>query len=179
MKSSLPALSLIAVLSIFTASLPAQDYVGSAACGICHEDNFNSWSQSGHHLAMDSLTGAIPQFPFQYNPGTDNVPSPPFANGNQLDWNDISYLIGGYYWSANFCDDDGYLITGQTGEETEWNIWNQEWTAFHPGEQLSTDCMECHATGYDSSGHQGGLAGITGVWSEDGVGCEACHGPDS
>jgi hypothetical protein len=37
----------------------------------------------------------------------------------------------------------------------------------------------CHATGYTADGNQGGLAYIVGSWNENGVGCEACHGPGS
>lgn len=43
-------------------------------------------------------------------------------------------------------------------------IFQRDWTAM--GSQVS--CLECHTTGYDR---------ITGQYAEEGVTCEACHGP--
>ena len=176
-----PRLLLLAVL-VFAFSVvigAAQYYDGSEACGVCHEDNYDIWLESAHHHSMKPVDGIAPEFPFNYRPDQLNIPEPPTIGGNQLTWDDISYVIGGWYWSANFCDTDGYLLTGAAADQTQWNIWTEEWASFHPGLQVETDCAECHATGYDPEGHQGGLAGITGTWVEDGIGCEACHGPGS
>ncbi|MBC8278595.1 MAG: hypothetical protein H8E46_10220 [FCB group bacterium] len=169
-----------AMVFLFSAVLVfAQEYEGSEACGECHEDNYNIWFESAHHHSMKPVEGTAPEFPFDYRPGESNIPEPPSVGGSQLSWDDISYVIGGWYWSANFCDSDGYLITGGADDQTQWNIWPEEWVSFHPGMQVETDCAECHATGYDEEGHQGGLAGITGTWVEDGIGCEGCHAPGS
>ncbi|MFC1585402.1 multiheme c-type cytochrome [Fibrobacterota bacterium] len=40
-------------------------------------------------------------------------------------------------------------------------------------------CAVCHTTGYNRDGHQDSLPGIIGTWYEEGVQCEACHGPGS
>jgi hypothetical protein len=44
---------------------------------------------------------------------------------------------------------------------------------------LPYDCGACHTTGYRFDGNQEDLPGLVGVWAEDGVGCENCHGPGS
>ncbi|MFN8439405.1 MAG: multiheme c-type cytochrome [Caldilineaceae bacterium] len=72
-----------------------------------------------------------------------------------------------------------------SGPKTQYNLKNSslklgdEWVSYHAGEQVSFDCGACHTTGYVPEGHQSDLPGLMGVWSENGVGCEACHGPGS
>jgi ribosomal protein L40E len=39
------------------------------------------------------------------------------------------------------------------------------------------DCGACHTTGYRTSGNQDDLPGFVGSWEQEGVRCEACHGP--
>ena len=171
--------TVLLIISIGNLTVFAQNYVGSSACGYCHGLNYNYWIESGHHFSMSQVSGSAPIYPYQYHSGASNVPDPPSAFGSQLAWDDVSYVIGGYYWKANFLDQEGYIISGDVNDATQWNIWNQEWVAYHPNEQKPFDCGRCHTTGYDSAGHQGGMTGIVGTWFEDGVGCEACHGPGS
>ena len=173
---------LVALLVVSLTMVPialADDYVGSSTCGQCHTENYETWLENGHHFSLIAISGSVPEYPFDYNYNTPNVTDPPTASGSQLGWDDITYVVAGYYRAAIFTDQDGYIITGDSGDETQWNVWDQEWAPYHTGEQLLLDCGQCHATGYDPSGHQGNLPGISGTWVEDGVGCEACHGPDS
>lgn len=157
----------------------AQTYVGSDACQVCHGGKYNTWVEMGHHYKLNAVTGAqAPTYPFEYNAGTPNVVDPPYASGSQLGWDDISYVIGGYYWKARFMDLDGYIVTGDAGDVTQWNVWTQGWVAYQAGQvNYPYDCGRCHTTGYSDQGQQGGLPGIVGTWNEEGVGCEACHGP--
>ncbi|MBZ0171819.1 MAG: cytochrome c3 family protein, partial [Phycisphaerales bacterium] len=55
------------------------------------------------------------------------------------------------------------------------------WVPYHAGEiDKPFDCGRCHTTGYDAAGgNQHGLPGLIGTWTEDGIRCEACHGPSS
>jgi hypothetical protein len=69
------------------------------------------------------------------------------------------------------------------GHPVQYNLASEamrtdsNWAAYHPGEQLVTDCNACHTTGFRAEGNQNGLPGLIGTWNEPGVGCEACHGP--
>ncbi|MFH1862754.1 MAG: T9SS type A sorting domain-containing protein [bacterium] len=158
----------------------AQTYVGSSACQLCHSSKYNTWVNSGHHYKLVAITGGQPPvYPFQYHSGTPNVVNPPEAAGTQLTWNDVSYVIGGYYWKARFIDQDGYIITGDASDSTQWNVWSEAWVPYSAGQIKPYDCGTCHTTGYDPQGNQGGLPGIVGTWEEEGIGCEACHGPGS
>jgi hypothetical protein len=154
----------------------APTFVGSDVCQECHEGLFASYQETGHANALTKIVdGKAPQLPFT------EVKNPPEG----YTWADILYVIGGYGWKARFVDQQGYLITGDATAKTQYNLRNNtlklgdDWVPYHPGEQLSFDCGACHTTGYVPEGSQASLPGLVGVWAEDSVGCEECHGPGS
>ena len=145
-------------------------YVGSDACQECHEELYVSYKETGHpHQLTKVVDGEPPVYPFSA------LPNPPDGYA----WGDILYVIGGYGWKANFVDKQGYIITGTT----QYNLPNKnlkmgdDWVAYHAEEEKPFDCGSCHTTGYRPEGNQDSLPGLIGTWVEDGVGCEACHGP--
>jgi predicted CXXCH cytochrome family protein len=139
--------------------------------------------KSGHPWSLSQITeGTSPAFPFS------QVPSTP--QGYSLD--DVSYIIGGYFWKAIFVNSQGYIITDKPGETgsadflNQYNLGNSSlglsagWTSYHSGEaELPFTCGACHTTGYSSGGNQDNLPGISGTWAQPGVRCERCHGPGS
>lgn len=148
-------------------------FVGSEACKECHGELYESYGQTGHAWALTAITdGKAPTFP------STDVKKPPEG----YTWDDILYVIGGYNWKARFVDKSGNVITGDAEAKTQYNLENKslrmgnDWVAYHPGEQVVFDCGSCHTTGYIPEGNQDGLPGLIGVWAEDNVGCEACHG---
>jgi hypothetical protein len=167
------------------AGTASADYVGSNTCGGCHPDLFKEFSQSGHPWILNQVEGGQPPvYPFT------ELPELPQGYA----WADISYVVGGYHWKALFLDQQGYLITGASGQVisdtvylNQYNFANPAiadsqpgWVSYHAGEsQLKYDCGACHATGYKPQGNQDDLPGIVGTWAAPGVGCEACHGPGS
>jgi len=151
-------------------------YIGSQACSECHEELHASYMQTGHPYQLNKVVDAKPpEYPFT------EVSDPPEG----YTWDDILYVVGGYAWKARFIDKQGYLITGDANAATQYNLENEnldlggDWVAYHAGEEMAYGCGSCHTTGYMSEGNQDGLPGLVGVWAEDGVGCEACHGPGS
>ncbi|NIP49257.1 MAG: hypothetical protein GWO30_04435, partial [Gammaproteobacteria bacterium] len=97
-------------------------------------------------------------------------------------WHDVSYVIGGVNKKASYVDKDGFLITSSKSgarAKTLYVLEEDSWLDFFPGEKKPFDCAYCHTTGYRSQGHQNNLPGVKGSWEEDGIGCEACHGPGS
>lgn len=154
----------------------APNYVGRNACKECHADLYAAYLGAGHAHALHKVVdGAAPAFP------ESEVADPPAG----FTWDDIQYVIGGYGWMARFVDKQGYLITGDADALTQYNLANRSlkteagWVAYHAGEELPFDCARCHTTGYVAEGNQDGLPGLLGVWVEEGVGCENCHGPGS
>lgn len=161
----------------------AANYVGDATCAACHQEVYDVYIKSGHPNVLTKVQdGQAPTFPFT------KLGNPPEG----YTWEDILYVVGGYNWRARFVNKEGFLITdapGASGNAAYQNQWNFAtpitgsqggWTSFHAGEAgLKYDCAVCHTTGYNHTGNQDNLAGVVGSWAQDGVRCEACHGPGS
>ena len=158
------------------------EYVGDQICAGCHNDIAQTYMKSGHPWSLTAIAGKIPSFPFT------QISSLPHGYTLQ----DISYIIGGYYWKAIYLNSQGYIITDSPSATGDANYLNQfnlgnvalgltaGWSSYHAGESdLPFTCGSCHTTGYSHGGNQNDLPGITGTWSEAGVRCEACHGPGS
>jgi hypothetical protein len=164
------------------ASLGAE-YLGSAACGGCHKELYDTFMKSGHPWKLTKVEdGQPPDYPFT------EVTNPPEG----YTWDDILYVIGGYNWKARFINKEGYIITdapgasGNTEYLNQYNFANEitekeaGWVTYHSGEaNLPYDCGACHTTGYSPQGNQDDLPGLVGTWAEAGVQCERCHGPGS
>ena len=158
-------------------SFDPPQYVGSEACGQCHEAIYDTFMQSGHPWQLTAVEDEAPDYPFT------EIPRPPEG----YEWEEISYVIGGYNWKARFVDQEGFIITGDEEATTQYNFANPnpildtdaEWVPYHAGEETAYDCGSCHTTGYSSRGHQDDMAGIVGTWELAGVQCEECHGPGS
>jgi hypothetical protein len=159
------------------------EYVGDQVCSGCHKDIYDVYIKSGHPWNMTEVTnGSVPIYPFTR---VDAAPQ-------GYTWNDVTYIVGGYAWKAIFVDKNGYIITdepGKTGDTAYLNQWNfanewlskgAGWVSYHAGEEnLQMTCGQCHSTGYSPGGNQDSLPGLVGTWEQDGVRCEACHGPGS
>jgi hypothetical protein len=173
---------LVAALLVPSTAANAQTYVGDDVCATCHADFpepgfFDAYMRSGHPWKVSRTEGMVPLPNFwPFTP----VPPLPVANGVQLQWSDIEYVIGNFFWKTRFIDRDGYIYTGDATESTQWNIATQEFVPYHAGEtDKPFDCGRCHTTGYTPVGNQHGLPGLIGTWAQDGIRCEACHGPSS
>ncbi|PLX91018.1 MAG: hypothetical protein C0619_08390 [Desulfuromonas sp.] len=156
----------LCAVALFMFALPAAatDYVGSDQCFSCHEGKFNDWQASGHPWKLRKMEKA------RYS----KLPLPPGYS-----WDDISYVIGGANKKARFIDNDGYIVTtAKDGSEakTQYNLQDGSWSFYHKGEKKPYKCGPCHMTNYSKDGNQDGKPGMIGTWSEDGIGCEECHG---
>lgn len=164
-------------------------YIGTAACRACHPSIFDTYAIHGHGHALKPINGQPPTYPPE---GTRaGVPNPP----DGYTWNDVSYVIGGYYRKARFLDLDGFFITtGEQNVDTQWNLLfppNGSLPGFAPfqpdqASPLPFDFRDfrCMTTGPvsqdpDRPEFQDNRRGILGTWSEPGIQCEACHGPGS
>jgi hypothetical protein len=170
-------LTLIAALTVLISSASfAQDYVGDSACAGCHGAIYSPYMDSGHPWKIFHNEGEAPAADTW--PHTE-IPPLPVVEGEQFEWSDAEYVVGNYFWKTRFMDREGYLVTGNEDETTQWNVQTEEWVGYSAGTvDKPFNCGRCHTTGYDPEGDsQHGLAGIVGSWEQDGVRCEACHGP--
>ncbi|OGN92009.1 MAG: hypothetical protein A2Y88_04415 [Chloroflexi bacterium RBG_13_48_10] len=159
------------------------EYIGDQLCFGCHYDLSQVYLNSGHPWSLSAMSEAkSPTFPFS------QITSLPQGYTFQ----DLGYIIGGYFWKAIFVNSQGYIITNPPGSSDDTSYLNQYnfgnnmlglnpgWVSYHSGEvDLPFTCGSCHTTGYDSGGNQDNLPGVTGTWVQPGVRCERCHGPGS
>ncbi len=163
------------------AAATAASYVGDTACAGCHQEISAVYLQSGHPWTLNKVVdGQPPQYPFAK---LDELPQ-------GWSWEDVLFVVGGYNWKARFVDEEGYIITDEPGKSGNAEYLNQlnlanpalrldaGWVAYKAGEEkLPYDCGACHTTGYSPNGNQDNLPGLVGTWAQEGVRCEACHGP--
>ncbi len=182
-SGGIAAIVLGAVLLAFplVAGAVAPDYSaydGSASCKACHEENYNDWYRSGHPYKLMKAEEAMNR-PIPLPMGTD--------------WEDVTYVIGGYKWKSRYIDDQGYIITNDDsveGGKTQYNYLVDTWSDYHADEANGTkpyDCGSCHTTAWiadtdpdtdgDLSDNQDGLPGMHGTFFNGGIHCEECHGP--
>ncbi len=159
-------------------------YVGSEACGSCHTEESANQTVHGHAHKLNKVWGAPPDYPVE---GVyADVPNPPEGAA----WNDVSYVIGGYYRKARFINENGNILIsaddtfdGAMGVPVQWNLefppggGGLNWVDYHGSDTepkpYNYSCFQCHTTGASDS------PGDFGDWAEAGVQCEACHGPGS
>lgn len=148
-----------------------QAYIGSDQCALCHSEIYNSFITTGHPYKLNKVEGGeAPVYPFTI---LDYTPS-------GYDWNNITYVIGGFAWKARYIDSNGYIITG---DDVQWNFETEEAVPYHADEEPGTkmyDCGRCHTTGWvsleDGGVPQDDLEGMAGEFFDGGIQCEACHG---
>jgi len=163
---------------ISTSVLIAQEFEGSEFCGQCHEANYSEWKSSGHPYKLMRSEEAR------------NRPIPlPIG----IDWDDVSYVIGGYKWKSRYIDNDGFIITTTFDEDgnevpgvNQWNMLVGYWSDYHPSEVKPYTCGACHTTNWvadedwetddDLTDNQDGMPGMRGTFDAGGVHCEQCHG---
>jgi hypothetical protein len=167
-------------LAMFVNARSSDLFAGSKSCKTCHEKIYEDYLKTGHPYKLNKINGAPPVYPANTSPGVLHPPA-------GYNWEDISYVIGGFGWKARFIDKQGYILTG---DAKQYNFANSgqnkdaHWVAYgDPKLAKPYTCGDCHTTGWVPSGvdgpHQDGLPGIHGTWSEPGVTCEACHGPSA
>jgi hypothetical protein len=165
------------------ASSTAADYIGDQTCSGCHQPIYDVYIKSGHPWKLNEIgEGQAPDYPY-----TEIEALP-----EGYTWDDILFVIGGFNWKALFINREGFIITdapGNTGNADYLNQYNLPNIALEKDsalvshqsgtDQLAYDCGSCHTTGYAPQGNQNDLPGLVGTWAQEGVRCEACHGPGS
>ena len=127
-------------------------FASSQSCSGCHAGLYTEWQKTGHaYMLVRSQDANPPEYPeleIDMNVGgqtftvTPGVPEPPPG----LDWEDIGWVSGGFFWKSRFIDNEGYLITGPNRQYNnapgQWAAWGDE------GKRpYDYDCFVCHTTG--------------------------------
>ena len=186
---------------------PAPAYVGAAACGACHEDQFTAWRESHHALAMqpatgDTVLGDFSASDFRHFETTSSFDErdgifyvrTEDADGELKDF-PVRYTFG-------VTPLQQYLVEFPGGRlQTLPIAWDsraeeeggQRWFHIYADEPIERGdilhwtgreqnwnymCAECHSTNVEKNYRVDDDSFETG-WSEINVSCEACHGPGS
>lgn len=158
-RKLLIGLTLLTLSLLVYAGAEAQEpgYVGSSKCAQCHGAKYESYQDTWHAKIL--------------RPADDETVLGDFSSTDPdltFSQEDVSYAVGGQYSQRYLTEIDGelYVLPAQ------WNVEAEEWVAYHPDDwqqrPYTEYCAGCHTTGFEAS---------TGRWAEEGVQCEACHGP--
>lgn len=150
----------------------APKYIGARECRSCHRGSlYNAHQSSAHALTLQQgAAAAVADFT------GDDVPLVQFpgeSEARKLTPDDIAYTVGiGRNMQKYLYDlgDDQYAVL-----PAAWDVQTQTWKPYladqpwpGPAFDWKTNCAGCHTTNLNIE---------TGRWREDGVQCEACHGP--
>lgn len=196
---------LLPALAVLQPARAEPAFVGSAACGRCHESQLAAWRGSHHDLAMQEATPATVLGDFNDASFTYGAVVSRFRtqDGRFLVTTDgpdgrlaeftVRYTFGVYPLQQ-------YLIAFPDGRLQALGIaWDarpkdeggQRWFHLYPGQDVHAGetihwtgrdqtwnymCAECHSTGL-SKGYDAATDRYATRWAEIDVGCEACHGP--
>ncbi|MCL2914603.1 cadherin-like domain-containing protein [Shewanella corallii] len=170
-------------------------FVGTQTCLNCHEDKA-SFLETGHNYKLSRIeNGLAPSFPFTSLEGSvEMLHGAENSAGTPDSWDDVSYVIGGYYRTAMFIDKNGYIVSGD-GVRVAIPEHGEDFGIEHilpyaPGDGPDSHmftCGSCHTTGWRdytadsvrSPYKQDNMPGFTGSFSYTGIQCEACHGAGS
>jgi ssDNA-binding Zn-finger/Zn-ribbon topoisomerase 1 len=151
------ALAVALLLVYARAEAQQPGYVGSSKCAQCHGAKYESYRQTWHSRIL--------------RPATDETVLGDFDSTDpdlSFSLDDVVYVVGGQFSQRYLTDVDGQLYV----LPAQWDVNSREWVAYHPDDwqerPYAKHCAGCHTTGFEAA---------SGEWVEEGVQCEACHGP--
>lgn len=176
----------------------SREYVGSAACGRCHETIAASWQDSIHIQMTRPVAEA--RIIGDFSPGTHLEK---YGRAYQMSARDGRYVIAVAHQGGEFEPFEvhftlgvnrfqGYLSKLPDGRiyvlPVFWHRDTNQWIDYkeitplpadssHEFRQIwNVNCFNCHATNLRQNFDSEARTYATS-WTELGIGCEACHGP--
>ena len=155
----------------------AREYVGSGECAACHRDYVEHHAGTAHAQALIDVGEDKAPLLGDFTAGEDTrtLLLPGEEEPRPLTADDISFAVGIGKYAQH------YLYETENGRYMvlpfEWNAIEGEWRPLTLSDtwpdaayDWTTQCAGCHTTNLNIE---------QGTWLEDGVQCEACHGPGS
>ncbi|MCC6612814.1 MAG: hypothetical protein IT320_05000 [Anaerolineae bacterium] len=153
------------------------DYIGARECSSCHRTLSREHGDSMHALALQDVERDKDPILADFDQGEDirTVQFPDEDAARPFDDDDIAFVIGAGRYAQRYLyeiDRNEYMVL-----PAEWDTVAQTWRPLEladtwpdPAYDWVQNCAGCHTTGLDAE---------RGRWNDDGVWCEACHGPGS
>jgi predicted CXXCH cytochrome family protein len=174
----------------------ADDFVGSAACARCHQDDYDQWKKSLHvrmtkpiaeaevigDFGDARLTGHDRSFVFDRDKGQPVM---------RVSFGDRAAETFRVDYTLGFKRFQGYMSMLPDGRmyvlPAFWHVETKRWLDWkeitpvpdgaHDLRQIwNSNCFNCHATNL-ARGFDVATRTFKTTWTEMGIGCEACHGP--
>ena len=192
-------------VSSATATVSADDYVGSATCATCHKKFYDLWSTSFHGLAMQRYTPQLARDAgFQNNVSvrigevtyttalTDQGGAIVEHSSSGERRYPIEFTLGGkniYYFLTPL--DRGYLQVLPLAYDVREKSWLDSTRSMTMHENISrtepvhwrdraltfnTSCYGCHVSQIETN-YLPSSDSYNTTWREPGINCETCHGP--
>ncbi len=151
-------------------------YAGSSECADCHRDLSRPYRESNHAKALQEADDEDTVVLADFSAG-EEVRTVVFSvNGSPRPFTleDVAWVMGAgrYRQAFVYQNEDTYRVFPAV-----WNVTTQQWDAYvlgtgdwltDPAYDWLENCAGCHTTGLDLEERE---------WEDDGVMCEACHGP--
>jgi len=164
------------LLALGSLPLSAQDeppdYTGASECADCHRDLARRHDDSLHALTLNDDEDAILA---DFDSGEDvrQVQFPGEDAPRAFTADDIAFTVGTGHYVQRYLyevDNRDYRVL-----PAEWDVTTGAWRPLtladsweDPAYDWEQSCVGCHVTGFDLERER---------WEDDGVQCEACHGP--
>ncbi len=176
---------------------PEAQYIGSAACAVCHPNNHKSYLRTPHSQALSDLDPKAEPPDGSFDHAASGRSYRVYRKDGQLHHEEvlrteagkeiarvdqpIRYLVGsGHFCRSYIAEVEGFLhespITWYTSKQ-KWDMspgydFPQHWGFERP---IRIGCLSCHA---------GRVEEVDGAvhrlkFQEKAIGCENCHGPGS
>ena len=149
---------LVAGLKIDRSQAPGGNrFLGSEGCRPCHQTEYDGWVKTFHSTAVqdakDNPAAILADFSAQDLPFTRD---------------EVQYTIGSHWDQRYMKEIDGeYYVLPRL-----WAVQDKEWRPYSvwswKKKPYSVYCAGCHTTYIDP---------VRRTIGDDGIGCEACHGP--
>ena len=207
LRTLLPALLLIPILSSSTAAAPQAGYLGVAVCGECHAKERDLWRDSFHDRAMKEPTAKTVLGDFKDVQFTAHGVTSRFfkrdgrffvrtdgPDGTLKDY-PIRYTFGWYPLQQYLIEFPGGRLQslGIAWDSRPQDQGGQRWFHLYPNEKMdhksplhwtapdqtwNYQCADCHSTDL-KKGYDAERHVYDTHFAEINVACEACHGPGS
>ena len=153
-------------------------YVGSEVCRNCHLEHYDAWKRTLHSRMLQDarankdviITEIDPEIIKADLMKIEQKLKVPIDEFYIPKLDEIQYTIGSQWKQRFLIEKDGTLFIAPT----QFNAETGRWVNYHEHDWEKRPwlkkCGGCHATGVDLEQN---------VFTEPGVGCEACHGPGS
>ncbi|MBL8134223.1 MAG: hypothetical protein JNL42_20345 [Anaerolineae bacterium] len=153
------------------------EYVGSGDCQDCHRSLARDHDDTPHANALTETDRSKDAILANFELGEDirTVLFPGEESPRPFTADDIAYAIGSGRYAQRYV----YEVESRVYAvfPAEWDTVAQEWRPYTlaetwpaPAYDFTQNCAGCHTTGLELD---------RGRWQDEGVQCEACHGPGS